>query len=76
MGISNVSSYRGSGLFEVIGFSDEVNSLCFPKNDSLIKGESFEDLHKKNMLSISFDGSDDRVAKGLLQPDHHYHQKK
>ena len=31
MGISNVSSYRGSGLFEVIGFSDEVNSLCFPK---------------------------------------------
>ncbi len=70
MGISNVSSYRGSGLFEVIGFSDEVNSLCFPKNDSLIKGESFEDLHKKNMLSISFDGSDDRVARGLHKFKH------
>ena len=70
MGISNVSSYRGSGLFEVIGFSEEVNSLCFPKNDSLIKGETFEDLHKKNMLSISFAGNDDRVAKGLHKFKH------
>ena len=70
MGISNVSSYRGSGLFEVIGFSDEVNCLCFPKNDSLIKGESFEDLHKKTMLSVSFDGHDDLVAKGLHKFKH------
>jgi glutamate synthase (NADPH/NADH) large chain len=70
MGISNVSSYRGSGLFEIIGFSDEVNSLCFPKNDSFIKGETFEDLHKKNMLSISCDGTDDLVAKGLHKFKH------
>ena len=54
MGISNVSSYRGSGLFEVIGFSDEVNNLCFPKNESFIKGESFEEIHEKIMLTISF----------------------
>ena len=70
MGISNVSSYRGSGLFEVIGFSDEVNNLCFPKNESFIKGESFEEIHEKIMLTISFDGNDDRVAKGLHKFKH------
>ena len=70
MGISNVSSYRGSGLFEVIGFSDEVNNLCFPKNESFIKGESFEEIHEKIMLTISFDGDDDRVAKGLHKFKH------
>ena len=42
MGISNVSSYRGAALFEVIGFSDDVNSFCFPKNTTLIKGKGFE----------------------------------
>ena len=55
---------------EVIGFSDEVNDLCFPKNESFIKGESFEEIHEKIMLTISFDGNDDRVAKGLHKFKH------
>ena len=38
MGISNVSSYRGAGLFEVVGFSDNVNKLLLPKKLSYVKG--------------------------------------
>ena len=36
MGISNISSYRGAGLFEVVGFSEKINKVCFPKNETLI----------------------------------------
>ncbi len=70
MGISNVSSYRGSGLFEVIGFSDEVNKLCFPKNESLIKGDSFNDIHKNIIHTISSDVNDAKLAKGLHKYKH------
>ena len=65
MGISNVSSYRGAGLFEVVGFSDKVNKLCFPKNFSYIKGECFEDLHLKSLASIDGSEDDNIIAKGL-----------
>ncbi len=65
MGISNVSSYRGAGLFEVVGFSDNVNKLCFPKNFSYIKGECFEDLHLKSLASIDGSEDDNIITKGL-----------
>ena len=65
MGISNVSSYRGAGLFEVVGFSVKVNNLCFPKNFSYIKGECFEDLHLKSWASIDGSEDDNIIAKGL-----------
>ena len=65
MGISNVSSYRGAGLFEVVGFSDKVNKLCFQKNFSYIKGECFEDLHLKSLASIDGSEDDNIIAKGL-----------
>ena len=70
MGISNVSSYRGSGLFEVIGFSDQVNEICFPANCSLIKGDCFEDLHQNIMLIIHSGVDNSLVAKGLHKFKH------
>ena len=65
MGISNVSSYRGAALFEVIGFSNEVNSFCFPKNTTLIKGKGFEDVHHDILSVIEGDYDSNDVAEGL-----------
>ncbi len=44
MGISAVSSYRGSQLFEIVGLSDEVVDLCFCDTTSRIQGSDFSDL--------------------------------
>lgn len=43
MGISTVSSYRGSKVFEVVGLDDEVTSL-FTSKPSLFGGQSFEEI--------------------------------
>ncbi len=46
MGISAVSSYRGSQLFEIVGLGDEVVDLCFCDTTSRIKGSDFDDLEQ------------------------------
>lgn len=43
MGISTISSYRGSKVFEVVGLNDEVTSL-FTSKSSLFGGKSYEDI--------------------------------
>jgi glutamate synthase (NADPH/NADH) large chain len=44
MGISTIASYRSAQLFEIVGLSDEVVSLCFEGSDSRIQGADFVDL--------------------------------
>ena len=44
MGISTVTSYRGSQLFEAVGLSQEVVDLCFCGVTSRIGGATFEDI--------------------------------
>ncbi|MCL4409924.1 glutamate synthase large subunit [Aliidiomarina haloalkalitolerans] len=44
MGISCVASYRGAGLFELVGISDKIQSLCFPVCHKRIGGACFEDF--------------------------------
>ncbi len=44
MGISTVSSYRGTQLFEIIGLSEAVVDLCFIGTPSRLKGACFDDL--------------------------------
>lgn len=44
MGISTVTSYRGAQLFEAVGLSDEVVSMCFSSTPSRIQGARFADL--------------------------------
>ena len=47
MGISTISSYRGSQLFEIVGLSEEVVNTCFTNTVSRIQGKSFDDLDKE-----------------------------
>jgi glutamate synthase (NADPH) large chain len=44
MGISTISSYRSSQLFEIVGLADEVVELCFTGTESRVQGADFEDL--------------------------------
>ena len=44
MGISTISSYRSSQLFEIVGLADEVVELCFTGTESRIQGADFADL--------------------------------
>jgi glutamate synthase (NADPH) large chain len=44
MGISTISSYRSSQLFEVVGLHDEVVDMCFTGTDSRVQGADFSDL--------------------------------
>ncbi len=53
MGISTLSSYRGSQLFEIVGLHDEVVDVCFPGTVSRIQGINFEDLHQDQTLLAS-----------------------
>lgn len=46
MGISTISSYRCSQLFEAIGLSDEVISACFRGVSSRINGAGFAELQR------------------------------
>ena len=44
MGISTISSYRSSQLFEIVGLADEVVQLCFTGTESRVQGADFADL--------------------------------
>jgi glutamate synthase (NADPH) large chain len=44
MGISTISSYRSSQLFEIVGLADEVVQLCFTGTQSRVQGADFADL--------------------------------
>ena len=44
MGISTISSYRGSQLFEIVGLDESIVNVCFTNTTSRVKGKSFKDL--------------------------------
>ncbi|MCC5854314.1 MAG: glutamate synthase large subunit [Idiomarina sp.] len=46
MGISNISSYRGAGLFEVVGISNHLHQTCFATCHRRISGACFVDLEQ------------------------------
>ena len=47
MGISTISSYRGSQLFEIVGLGEDIVDLCFTNTTSRVKGRNFKDLDKE-----------------------------
>lgn len=47
MGISTISSYRNSALFDVIGLSKEIISDCFHETYPVIPGLGYEDIEKR-----------------------------
>ncbi|WP_319558407.1 glutamate synthase large subunit [Thiomicrorhabdus sp.] len=44
MGISTITSYRGSQLFEAVGLSSDIVKLCFKGTPSRIEGTNFDHL--------------------------------
>ncbi len=50
MGISTIASYRGAQLFEAIGLSSDVVSLCFDGVASRIEGAGFYDFQREHEL--------------------------
>jgi glutamate synthase (NADPH/NADH) large chain len=47
MGISTISSYRGSQLFEIVGLGEDIVNLCFTNTTSRVQGRNFKDLDKE-----------------------------
>ena len=72
MGISTISSYRNSQLFEIIGLNDEVVNLCFKHTVSRVSGIGFEQLQKQQE-EMAFDAMNDLkpiAQTGLLKYIH------
>jgi glutamate synthase (NADPH/NADH) large chain len=70
MGISTLSSYKNSRLFDVIGLSDEIVNDCFSGSISLLAGLSYEDIDARlntnhsRAYTDAFDGKDKVLYKG------------
>jgi len=47
MGISTISSYRNSSLFDVIGLSSEIVDECFPDAYAMLKGLTYSDIEER-----------------------------
>ncbi|MBU3015962.1 glutamate synthase large subunit [Poseidonibacter lekithochrous] len=47
MGICTIASYRNSGLFDVIGLSDEITEDCFEGAYTDLAGLTYEDIEKR-----------------------------
>ncbi|MDH3353986.1 MAG: glutamate synthase large subunit, partial [Chromatiales bacterium] len=69
MGISAVSSYRGSQLFEIVGLGDEVVDLCFTATTSRIKGADFDDLQGdvESLVKVAWNPRKTIEQGGLLK---------
>lgn len=47
MGISTIASYRNSGLFDVLGLSEEIVNECFSNSACLLPGLTYEDIEER-----------------------------
>ena len=72
MGISSISSYRGSQLFEIVGLNNDVIDLCFTNSISRIAGKNFDDLDNENKKLSEYATSNlsDISVGGLLKYVH------
>ena len=72
MGISSISSYRGSQLFEIVGLNKDIVDLCFTNTISRIGGKNFEDLDNENKKLTKYAKSNlsDINVGGLLKYVH------
>ena len=47
MGISTIASYRNSGLFDILGLSNEIVSECFAASKSALGGLGYDDIDER-----------------------------
>jgi len=70
MGISTISSYRNSKLFDVIGLSKEIVSDCFEGSQGLLMGLEYSDIEERlnsnhsRAFTHAFDGKKKALYKG------------
>jgi len=70
MGISTISSYRNSSLFDVIGLSSEVVADCFSGTTGLLNGLDYADIdarlntNHQRAFTTDFDGKKNSLYKG------------
>jgi glutamate synthase (NADPH/NADH) large chain len=72
MGISTISSYRSSQLFEIVGLADEVVELCFTGTESRVQGADFDDLESdtRALAERAWDAREPVGQGGLLKYVH------
>ncbi len=72
MGICTMASYRGSQLFEAIGISREVTSLCCPKVKSMIAGAGFAELEEdmRRVHELAWDDQSPPARDGIYRYVH------
>ena len=54
LGISTISSYRGSQLHEIVGLGEEITDFCFTGSTSNIGGLTFQELENFSKNNLSF----------------------
>jgi len=70
MGISTISSYRNSKLFDVIGLSEEIVSECFRGSNGLLNGLTYSDIEERlnanheRAYTNAFEGQKNVLYKG------------
>jgi len=70
MGISTISSYRNSSLFDVVGLSSDIVADCFPGTTGLLNGLDYADIdarlntNHKRAYTADFDGKTKTLYKG------------
>jgi len=70
MGISTISSYRNSRLFDVVGLSSDVVNDCFSGTTGLLSGLGYEDVDVRlntahqRAFTTAFDGKKNTLYKG------------
>lgn len=78
MGIGSIASYRGAGLFEIVGLDKTVVEHCFTGTPSRIGGAGFERLQAdaRELAASADDANSLPEAGGLLRHVHggEYHQ--
>ncbi|ORU90195.1 MAG: glutamate synthase large subunit [Cycloclasticus sp. symbiont of Poecilosclerida sp. M] len=69
MGISTIASYRGSQLFEIVGFQEDVVSTCFEGTVSRIQGTGFDELEQeqKHLAKLAWNPRKLSEQGGLLK---------
>ena len=69
MGISTIGSYRGAGLFEIVGLDRDIVDVCFPGTPSRIGGASWAALQQEveAQAAESWDDSAPLLPGGLLK---------
>ena len=70
MGISTISSYRNSRLFDVIGLNEEIVAECFDGTTGFLKGLSYADIdarlnsNHQRAFTNAFEGKKNTLYKG------------